>query len=315
VSHVLILKVVRTDNTSHNGFTWPTSGPVVPEVWSPRAECGNGLHGWLRGEGSYRHSFMAGNWIVFRCKAEDVVSLDGGEKVKAKEGEVVYHGTREGAVAYLKEHGALTDKSDPGWCCFTETQLRELAYRSANRALRKHAPAALRAVGQEALALRMEAIPQVVDRDSAKVAQTEGYAVRDEMWRIRSTKYDADAAAAAAAAYAAYAAAADAAAAAYAAADAAADAAAADAAAAAYAAYAADAAADAAEIDWRERDRLRAEAKKAEAECVRLDKLDLLGLLPKTTQDIQSIKRRVPRDEMRLAEALAIVHEAIGDES
>ncbi len=249
---VLILKVVREDMTSHDGFVWPKEGVVRPTTWDQNAACGNGLHGWLAGEGTYRHSFMDGTWIVFRANKSDVVSLDGGDKVKAREGVVLYCGDKLGAIEFLKGAGVLTKGSNPGWCCFTDTQLRELAYRAANRAVKTHAPKALRARKQEALALRMEAIPDIVDRATAVAA-------RDE---ARSVRYAAAYAAADADADAAYAYA-DASASAAAAADAYAYASAAAAAAAADAAYAAAyAAAD----------------RKAEREAQRLDRVALLGL-------------------------------------
>jgi hypothetical protein len=240
----LVLKVVREDSTSYDGFKWPESGPVTAETWNPKDACGDGLHGWLGGEGMYRHEYMTGKWIVFAVDQADLVKLDGGDKVKARTGEVVYHGDKPGAVAFLKEHGAITKDSNPGWCCFTDTQLRELAHRAANRAVKKHAPKRLRARGREDLAMKLEALPDIVDRATALQAR------------------DAAASAASDAAYAAYAAAA--ASDAYAASDAAASAASDAAASAAYAAYAADAAA--------------AYARAKEREAQRQDRLQLLGV-------------------------------------
>jgi hypothetical protein len=60
MTRLLILKVVRDDSTSHGGFKWPESGPVTAEKWTPENACGDGLHGWLNGEGDYRHDFMVG---------------------------------------------------------------------------------------------------------------------------------------------------------------------------------------------------------------------------------------------------------------
>jgi hypothetical protein len=265
---VLILKVVREDSTSHSGFVWPTSGSVVPDKWDPSTECGNGLHGWLNGEGNYRHEFMAGKWVVFEAESEDVVSLS--DKVKARVGTVVYHGDKVGAIAFLKASGVLNTNSNPGWCCFTDAQLRELAYRSANRAVKTHAPKALRARGREDLAVSLESLPDIVDHATAVGA------------RKAAARCAADAADAADAAY--YAAAADAASAAYAASSAyyaadAADAAADAADAAYYAADAADAAADAAYYAAAADAETRKIARAAENEACRLDKLQLLGLV------------------------------------
>jgi len=283
----LILKVVRDDMTSHAGFVWPASGPVAPATWDPTPRCGNGLHGWLGGEGKFRHSFMDGKWIVFR--AEEVVVLDDGDKCKTGPAEVLFVGTRADAVKYLIDNGALTAESDPGWCCFTNTQLCELAYRSANRALHTHAPRALRAAKQEGLAVRMEAISPITDRQTAVEARREAnevrYAAADAAAYAAAADAAADAAAADAAAAAADAAYAVAYAVAYAAVAYAADAADADAAAAAAAAaaadaYAAAAAADAAYAAAADAAAAAAAAAcKAEGEAQRQDRLELLGLI------------------------------------
>lgn len=47
----LVLRVCNADMTSHGGFRWPADGYVEAYDWKPKAECGNGLHGWLWGEG------------------------------------------------------------------------------------------------------------------------------------------------------------------------------------------------------------------------------------------------------------------------
>lgn len=166
---MLVLKVVNEDMTSHDGFVWPESGPVAPEAWDDAPECGNGLHGWLNGEGNYRHSFMEGKWIVF--EANEVVKLDGGGKVKTGAATVTFVGTRADAVKLLIERGALTGNSNPGWCCFSNTQLQELAYRSTNRAAKIHAVKGLRVTKQpklEELAAKIEAQAHVFDAKSAE---------------------------------------------------------------------------------------------------------------------------------------------------
>lgn len=38
--------------TAYGGFVWPASGPVECPDWEPKKECGNGLHGFLRGAGA-----------------------------------------------------------------------------------------------------------------------------------------------------------------------------------------------------------------------------------------------------------------------
>ena len=290
---MLVLKLVDKNLKSYGGFQWPESGPVKCADWSPRAECGNGLHGWANGCGSYRHSFNEGHWLAVEVEDSSVVDLNG--KVKFPAGNVVFSGNKTDAVAYLIDKGALNSTSNPAYACFTKTQLVELAMRSADRAVRQHAPRRLRARGLIEAAERLERLPKIVDRKTALNGRVAAYA--DAYAAAYAAEAAADAAAYAAAAYAAEAAAdADAYAAAYAAeaadaADAAAYAAAyaaeaaadADAAAAAYAAEAADAAdayaAAAYAAEAAAADAAAFYARQAEREAHRRDKLELLGIV------------------------------------
>lgn len=107
--HVLVLRACRDDLSSSHGFTWPKSGPVAAHDWMPTKECGNGLHGWLWGEGDasiagHLDPFTANAlWLVVEVDASLVVDLGG--KVKFPCGEVVFCGARDEATKYLAEHG------------------------------------------------------------------------------------------------------------------------------------------------------------------------------------------------------------------
>jgi len=162
---MLMLKIVDKDRRAYGGFQWPESGPVECPDWDPRPKCGGGLHGWESGEGSYRHSFNDGVFLVVRADDADVLRLDG--KVKIRRGEVVYCGTREGAVRYLVEHGALTEKSGPAWACLAPQALVTVAMRSADRAVRRYAVERLRQRGRIADADKLAALPEIKDRASA----------------------------------------------------------------------------------------------------------------------------------------------------
>ena len=87
---VLILRTCNADMTSHGGFVWPERGPVKAPDWNDKAECGNGLHGWLWGYGDW--SLAIGGtekkWIVFEADAKDVIQLNG--KVKVPTGDVLF---------------------------------------------------------------------------------------------------------------------------------------------------------------------------------------------------------------------------------
>ena len=104
---VLVLRICQPDGSSRNGFIWPTSGLVTCPDWKDTTECGNGLHGWLRGEGdpSAANGKLFTNpyslWLVILVPA--YVELDG--KVKFPQGEVVCSGDRLTVTDYLRANG------------------------------------------------------------------------------------------------------------------------------------------------------------------------------------------------------------------
>ncbi len=107
VSYVLCLRTCCADLTSHGGFQWPKSGRVQCKDWSPRAECGNGLHGLLWGEtndASLLDWSESAKWLVVRVRVDEIVKIDDA-KVKFPRGEVVHVGDRVSATAYLLENG------------------------------------------------------------------------------------------------------------------------------------------------------------------------------------------------------------------
>lgn len=81
---VLVLRTCAADMTSYGGFKWPESGPVKCSDWSPRAECGNGLHGllWGVGDGSLVSWAEDAKWLVVEVPTDSVVAArlgrDGG---------------------------------------------------------------------------------------------------------------------------------------------------------------------------------------------------------------------------------------------
>lgn len=87
---VLVLRTCAANLSSHNSFVWPESGPVAAPDWDPKPECGNGLHGLVRGEGNaelFNWSSDA-KWLVVRVEESAIVDLNG--KVKFPICEVVY---------------------------------------------------------------------------------------------------------------------------------------------------------------------------------------------------------------------------------
>ena len=108
--YVLLVKCLNRDGTAFNGFIWPKSGPVEPEVWSRAPDCDSGgLFGWPWGllVGDGRFPDACAPWLVFRAKPENVIDI-GGSKAKAIPGEngdlpeVVYYGTQAGAIEFTR---------------------------------------------------------------------------------------------------------------------------------------------------------------------------------------------------------------------
>ena len=107
MSTTLVLRTCKADMTSNMGwFAWPTSGPVECSDWLPTPECGNGLHGFLWGEGngSLADWSKDAKWLVVEVEADQVVDLGG--KAKFPRGAVVFCGDRKAATDYIIAHGA-----------------------------------------------------------------------------------------------------------------------------------------------------------------------------------------------------------------
>ena len=107
---VLVLRSCTADLTSHKGFKWPESGPISAPDWEPTPKCGNGLHGWLWGEGdgSVGNYDPDAKWLV--VSVEESLLIDLGGKVKYPSGEVVFCGDRFAAAKYVMENGGAGRK-------------------------------------------------------------------------------------------------------------------------------------------------------------------------------------------------------------
>lgn len=104
----LVLRVCREDFTSHNGFDWPSEvgAEVIAPDWRQNNNCGNGLHGWLYGQGDVTcvdHWERAeAKWLVLEVESSTIVMLGG--KVKFPRAVVRFVGDRRSAAAYVLEH-------------------------------------------------------------------------------------------------------------------------------------------------------------------------------------------------------------------
>jgi len=103
-----IMRCCSPQMEGHGGFKWPGSGAVSCPDWNERAECGNGLHGWLMGEGDIGVSDHAtsdgAKWLVCAVWSADVVDL--GQKVKFPRAWVVFCGDKHAASAEIRRLGA-----------------------------------------------------------------------------------------------------------------------------------------------------------------------------------------------------------------
>jgi hypothetical protein len=99
-----ILRSCNADMTSYGGFVWPRAGAVECPDWEANNKCGNGLHGFLWGEGDGRLASFAKDavWLV----AEVSEWIDLGGKVKFPRANVVFAGDRADAAAEIVRLGA-----------------------------------------------------------------------------------------------------------------------------------------------------------------------------------------------------------------
>jgi hypothetical protein len=107
----LVLRCCKFDMSSKNGFVWPGVGGVATaQDWIDNNECGNGLHGWLYGQGDHRtsdyFSMVDAKWLVVKVALADVRILGG--KCKFPSGEVVFVGSRSEAAKYIIENEPQT---------------------------------------------------------------------------------------------------------------------------------------------------------------------------------------------------------------
>jgi len=110
VKTIFVLRTCKKDGTSHNEFKWPKLGSVSCPDWDPKPECGHGLHGLAKGEGSYgllnseNHSAL---WQVVEVSdtPKNLIHLTDGGSVKCKfnRGTVVYTGDKDIAVQMVKD--------------------------------------------------------------------------------------------------------------------------------------------------------------------------------------------------------------------
>lgn len=116
--YVLVLKAVEHDMRSSwkSSFKYPKKGMVEAPDWKPTNVCGNGLHGFLWGEGicSFALDIPNPTWLVIKVLRNEIISLNNGLKVKFPKGEVVFCGNLKDAAALITSHHEGKDKRTIG---------------------------------------------------------------------------------------------------------------------------------------------------------------------------------------------------------
>jgi hypothetical protein len=96
-----VLKVVGPTGLAYNSFQWPleVGAKVEAPDWSPKATCGNGLHGWLNGQGDLSAANFGDDskWLVL--SVDDYIHLGG--KIKFKTCEILFVGDMIEACKFL----------------------------------------------------------------------------------------------------------------------------------------------------------------------------------------------------------------------
>ena len=104
----LVLRVCRSDGTSHGGFQWPmeVGAEVIAPDWKNNAECGSGLHGWLYGQGDHTCSdhwvHDGARWMVLEVESSGIVMLGG--KCKFERCVIRFVGDMADAADYIAKH-------------------------------------------------------------------------------------------------------------------------------------------------------------------------------------------------------------------
>ena len=111
---------------AHNGFQWPNEigAKAYPEHWNPEKECGNGLHGFLNGEGDKNLADWSDSaqWLVFSADSETLVNL--GEKIKVPEATIAHIGRGKTAFDRLQDcHAFLRVNNSLGLRAFKQVTI------------------------------------------------------------------------------------------------------------------------------------------------------------------------------------------------
>jgi hypothetical protein len=104
---VYVTKSVNADLTCHHDgkFQYPDFGMVEAPDWNENEKCGNGLHGFLWGEGDGSLAIFgeSAKWLLIKVDTENGM-IELGGKVKFRCGEIVFVGTCAEVTEELKKY-------------------------------------------------------------------------------------------------------------------------------------------------------------------------------------------------------------------
>jgi len=108
--YALVLKSLPANLIARNNFQWPESGVVNCPDWKGTKECGNGLHGWLWGEGDagLRCGESDAKWLVVCVEESKIINLT--DKVKFPSCEVLFCGELKDAVSIIHHFAPVGNK-------------------------------------------------------------------------------------------------------------------------------------------------------------------------------------------------------------
>ena len=101
----LVMRVCRADFSSHGGFVWPSAvgSEVTAPDWKQNNACGNGLHGWIYGQGDVscvdHWAQPDAKWLVLEVESSTIIMLGG--KAKFPRAVVRFVGDRASAAAFI----------------------------------------------------------------------------------------------------------------------------------------------------------------------------------------------------------------------
>ena len=105
-SSAYVLRTVKADGTSYNGFAWNLDPGAINEApdWDTKPECGGGLHGLLDGYGNYGllSDALDAKWLIVEVERAWCVDID--QKVKFPACTIAHVGGMASAMTRISQY-------------------------------------------------------------------------------------------------------------------------------------------------------------------------------------------------------------------